>query len=135
MHAQVRGLAEVHGLHPQVGFLHADRPGHAALASDLIEPVRPALDHAVLAAVRAGRFAATDFDVTSRGGVYLSADARPRFLALVERVVRTPRPWTDGPPVSLWARMAAETARVAAALRDGTPVEVAPFVGAARPAA
>ena len=123
-HGQVRGLAEAHGLHPQVGFLHEDRAGHAALASDLVEPVRPALDHALLAALRRGVFTPDDFDTSARGGVYLSAEARPRFLRVVDRAVRRPRPGG-----SLWSRMAAEAASLARSVRGGGPYACAPFVG------
>lgn len=36
-----RSALEAHGLDPQVGFLHADRPGRASLALDLMEELRP----------------------------------------------------------------------------------------------
>ena len=38
-----RSALEAHGLDPQVGFLHADRPGRASLALDLMEELRPVL--------------------------------------------------------------------------------------------
>ena len=38
-----RSALEAHGLDPQVGFLHADRPGRAGLALDLMEELRPVL--------------------------------------------------------------------------------------------
>ncbi|MCS6970386.1 MAG: CRISPR-associated endonuclease Cas1 [Planctomycetes bacterium] len=40
---EVQAQAEAVGLDPWLGFLHAERPGHAALASDLMEPLRPVL--------------------------------------------------------------------------------------------
>ncbi|WP_245239727.1 CRISPR-associated endonuclease Cas1 [Methylobacterium variabile] len=38
-----RSALEAHGLDPQVGFLHTDRPGRASLALDLMEELRPVL--------------------------------------------------------------------------------------------
>jgi len=40
---EVQAQLEAIGLDPWLGFLHAERPGHAALASDLMEPMRPVL--------------------------------------------------------------------------------------------
>ena len=40
---EVQAQLEAVGLDPWLGFLHAERPGHAALASDLMEPLRPML--------------------------------------------------------------------------------------------
>jgi CRISPR-associated protein Cas1 len=38
-----RSALEGVGLDPQVGLLHADRPGRASLALDLMEEIRPVL--------------------------------------------------------------------------------------------
>lgn len=40
---EIQAQLEAVGLDPWLGFLHAERPGHAALASDLMEPLRPLL--------------------------------------------------------------------------------------------
>ena len=40
---EVQAQLEAVGLDPWLGYLHAERPGHAALASDLMEPLRPML--------------------------------------------------------------------------------------------
>jgi CRISPR-associated protein Cas1 len=40
---EVQAQIEAAGLDPWLGFFHAERPGHAALASDLMEPLRPML--------------------------------------------------------------------------------------------
>lgn len=120
-HRQVVSLLEMHRLHPYVGFLHEDRPGHATLASDLLELARPALDAFVLAAVRRHRFSEADFERVDGGGCYLAEAARARFLEAYERALRRPRRRAEGPPHSLWQRLAAEADRLAAALRENTP--------------
>ena len=72
---------EAHGLDPQVGFLHADRPGRASLALDLMEELRPVLaDRLVLSLVNRRQLAPADFIVEAAGGVRLTDDARKRVL-------------------------------------------------------
>src|SRR5205823_5452086 len=51
-----RSALESHGLDPQVGFLHADRPGRAGLALDLMEELRPVLaDRLALSLINRGQ--------------------------------------------------------------------------------
>lgn len=132
-HGQVEALVERHRLHPYVGFLHEDRPGHATLASDLLEPLRPVLDHAVLGWVRRGRFAPGDFERAKNGGCYLTEAARPRFLEAYERALRRPyRSRRDArqeaPRRSLWQRADLTVAQLAAALRAETAFDLAPLL-------
>lgn len=76
-----RAALETHGLDPQVGFLHADRPGRASLALDLMEELRPVLaDRLALSLVNRRQLAATDFVVEEAGGVRLTDEARGRVL-------------------------------------------------------
>jgi len=76
-----RSALEAHGLDPQVGFLHADRPGRASLALDLVEELRPVLaDRLALSLVNRRQLIADDFEVQEMGGVRLTDDARKRVL-------------------------------------------------------
>lgn len=76
-----RSALEAHGLDPQVGFLHADRPGRASLALDLMEELRPVLaDRLALSLINRGQLSADDFTVEDTGGVRISDDARKRVL-------------------------------------------------------
>ena len=76
-----RSALEAHGLDPQVGFLHTDRPGRASLALDLMEELRPVLaDRLALSLVNRKQLAADDFIVEAAGGVRLTDDARKRVL-------------------------------------------------------
>lgn len=75
-----RSAAEAAGLDPQVGFLHAVRPGRAALALDLMEEFRPFADRLALTLVNRGQLAAADFDVREGGAVSLTADARKKVV-------------------------------------------------------
>jgi len=71
-----RSALEAAGLDPQVGFLHALRPGRAALALDLMEEFRPWADRLALTLINRGQIAADDFVLREGGGVLLEGDAR-----------------------------------------------------------
>ena len=71
-----RSALEAAGLDPQVGFLHALRPGRAALALDLMEEFRPWADRLALTLINRGQVAADDFVLREGGGVTLEVDAR-----------------------------------------------------------
>jgi CRISP-associated protein Cas1 len=76
-----RSACEAHGLDPQVGFLHADRPGRASLSLDLMEELRPFLaDRLVLSLINRRQLLAADFLIEEPGGVRLKEDARRRVL-------------------------------------------------------
>ena len=76
-----RAALEAHGLDPQVGFLHADRPGRAGLALDLMEELRPVLaDRLALSLVNRGQLRTGDFVVEEAGGVRLADAARRDVL-------------------------------------------------------
>jgi CRISPR-associated protein Cas1 len=76
-----RSALEAVGLDPQVGFLHADRPGRASLALDLMEEMRPVLaDRLALSLINRRQVAANDFIVEEGGAVRMSDDARKTVL-------------------------------------------------------
>ncbi|OGB00714.1 MAG: subtype I-C CRISPR-associated endonuclease Cas1 [Burkholderiales bacterium RIFCSPHIGHO2_12_FULL_61_11] len=71
-----RSALEAAGLDPQVGFLHALRPGRAALALDLMEEFRPWADRLALSLINRGQVTADDFVLREGGGVSMEVDAR-----------------------------------------------------------
>ena len=71
-----RSALEAAGLDPQVGFLHALRPGRAALALDLMEEFRPWADRLALTLINRGQLTVNDFALREGGGVSLQPDAR-----------------------------------------------------------
>ena len=71
-----RSALEAAGLDPQVGFLHALRPGRAALALDLMEEFRPWADRLALTLINRGQLTGDDFALREGGGVSLEVDAR-----------------------------------------------------------
>ena len=81
-----RSALEAAGLDPQVGFLHAMRPGRAALALDLMEEFRPFADRLALTLVNRGQITSGDFNLHEGGAVSLKPDARKAVvIAFQER--------------------------------------------------
>ncbi|MBI4291594.1 MAG: type I-C CRISPR-associated endonuclease Cas1 [Betaproteobacteria bacterium] len=77
-----RSAAESVGLDPQLGFLHAVRPGRAALALDLMEEFRPVLaDRLALTLVNRKQVVAGDFTLRPGGAVTLEEDARKEVVS------------------------------------------------------
>jgi CRISPR-associated protein Cas1 len=73
--------AEGVGLDPQVGFLHALRPGRAALALDLMEELRSVLaDRLALTLVNRRQITAGDFLDRPGGAVHLRDEARKTVI-------------------------------------------------------
>jgi CRISP-associated protein Cas1 len=76
-----RSALESVGLDPQVGLLHADRPGRASLALDLMEEMRPVLaDRLALSLINRRQVGVRDFVVEDGGGVRMTDDARKAVL-------------------------------------------------------
>lgn len=70
------------GLDPQVGFLHAQRPGRPALALDLIEEFRSViLDRFCLTLVNRKQIVPEDFEEREGGSCLLTAEGRKKVLA------------------------------------------------------
>ena len=76
-----RSALETHGLDPQVGFLHSDRPGRASLALDLMEELRPVMaDRLALTLINRGQARADDFIVEAAGAVRMTDAFRKQVL-------------------------------------------------------
>lgn len=76
-----RSALEGAGFDPQVGYLHADRPGRASLALDLMEELRPVMaDRLALSLVNRGQLRAGNFRIDEGGAVSLSDEGRKTVL-------------------------------------------------------
>ena len=86
LRAECEAALEGVGLDPQVGYLHALRPGRPALALDLMEELRPAVaDRLVLRMVNRRQLRAGHFDETPGGAVSLNEEGRRATLAAYEK--------------------------------------------------
>lgn len=98
-----RSAVESVGLDPQLGFLHAVRPGRAALALDLMEEFRPLLaDRLALTLINRRQIDADDFVERTGGAVTLGDAARKRVVvAYQERKQETLAHPLLGTPLAL----------------------------------
>jgi CRISPR-associated protein Cas1 len=72
---------ETVGLDPQVGFLHADRPGRPSLALDLMEELRPVFaDRLALTLVNRKQIKGSGFVQKESGGVLMDDDTRKKVI-------------------------------------------------------
>lgn len=84
--AECAAALESVGLDPQVGFLHALRPGRPALALDLMEEFRPVLaDRLALSLINRRQLQADHFESLPGGAVHLNDDGRKVVLTAYQR--------------------------------------------------
>lgn len=80
------------GLDPQVGFLHALRPGRPALALDLMEEFRPGLaDRLALTLLNRRQLGLQHFEPRPGGAVYLNEEGRRTLLTAYQTRKQTTR--------------------------------------------
>jgi len=78
---EVVSALETVGLDPQMGFLHADRPGRPSLALDLMEELRPVFsDRLALTLVNRKQITGTGFVQKESGGVLMDDDTRKKVI-------------------------------------------------------
>lgn len=91
LHQCVAGLIQARGLNPWLGHLHRPKPGHMALASDLMETFRPIIvDSVVLNACLNNRLGTEDF-VSRDGAWFLRPEAARGFIRDFETRFNTER--------------------------------------------
>ncbi len=78
---EVASALEGVGLDPQMGFLHADRPGRPSLALDLMEELRPVLaDRLALTLVNRKQVRGKGFLIKESGGVLMDDETRKKVI-------------------------------------------------------
>lgn len=87
------------GLHPYIGFMHALKQGHPALASDLMEEWRAIIiDSLVMALVQGHEIFINEFDRDiDTGGVYLKKEKRKFFIEQYEKRMLRVNQYGDKP--------------------------------------
>jgi CRISPR-associated protein Cas1 len=74
------------GLDPQIGFLHAVRPGRPALALDLMEELRPLVaDRLALTLINRRQLTADHFTQRPGGGILMSDEGRKILLTAYQK--------------------------------------------------
>ena len=84
--AECNSALEGVGLDPQVGYLHALRPGRPALALDMMEEFRPVLaDRLAITLVNRRQLQPEHFEATPGGGVYLTEEGRKTVIVAYQQ--------------------------------------------------
>jgi len=96
LYAYVDTLLRADGLLPEKGFYHQTRSGHAALASDLMEPFRHVVERCALSMIQRDRLTPDDFTVLEGRGCRLSAEARRVYLGALCQALGTEVKSTGG---------------------------------------
>lgn len=110
LHTEAVLMAQQYGLDALLGFYHRPAFGRESLASDLIEPLRPAVDGWLWQQWRE-RLLREDHFTTDRGACLLGKAGRQHFYAAWARAV---------PPLRRWLRL--QVRSLAGALRtEGEP--------------
>jgi CRISPR-associated protein Cas1 len=123
-----RSAVESVGLDPQLGFLHAVRPGRAALALDLMEEFRPLADRLALTLINRGQLSPKDFETREGGAVSLKPDGRKTVVvAYQERKQETLTHPLLAEAIALGLVPFVQARLLARAIRGDTPGYV-PFV-------
>jgi CRISPR-associated protein Cas1 len=87
---EMSSALEAVGLDPQVGFLHADRPGRPSLSLDLIEELRPVLaDRLALTLINRKQIKGSGFVCKESGGILMDDDTRKKVLAAWQKKKQT----------------------------------------------
>lgn len=129
-----RSALEAVGLDPQLGFLHAIRPGRAALALDLMEEFRPQAERLALTLINRQQLRTGDFIEREGGAVSLQPDARKAVLvAFQERKQELLQHPLLTQPVALGLIPLIQARLLARAVRgeldaDGQPANYVPFL-------
>lgn len=95
LHNRVLSSLRHHGLDPRQGFFHVGRGCHCALASDLMEDLRYAVDCTVLRLVRAEKIRPEDFAMRGSRCILAGREAFGLVLESFERMFR--RQWAYVP--------------------------------------
>ncbi|MPZ22829.1 MAG: type I-C CRISPR-associated endonuclease Cas1 [Dehalococcoidia bacterium] len=86
LRAECSSALEGVGLDPQVGYLHALRPGRPALALDMMEELRAVVaDRLALRLINKRQLKAEHFEETLGGGVHLSDDGRKLVIVAYQK--------------------------------------------------
>jgi CRISPR-associated protein Cas1 len=84
--AEVASAIEGVGLDPQVGFLHALRPGRPALALDMMEEFRPILaDRLAISLINRRQLKAEHFEDLPGGAVHLNDEGRRAVIVAFQK--------------------------------------------------
>ena len=125
------GELENRGLNAYAGFLHEDRQGHAALASDLMEEWRPVIVDSTVMSLIQGHEIHTDMFEISDNECRMNREAMSILLNALEKKMYTENGYLSyiSKPVTFRQGIWHQTEKLAKALETGNfmiyePIEI-----------
>jgi CRISPR-associated endonuclease Cas1 len=85
LESRVRSVIVAHGYDPTIGYLHTYSKNRAAFVFDLMEPMRPKVDMAILAFVQSQKFERTDFTIRSDGVCRLNPSLAKHIVRVCDK--------------------------------------------------
>jgi CRISPR-associated endonuclease Cas1 len=82
-----------HGYDPTIGYLHAFEKYRAALVFDLMEPLRPIVDRAVLEFVQSKTFQRTDFTIGNNGVCRINPQMAQHIVKMLDATLSELESW------------------------------------------
>jgi CRISPR-associated protein Cas1 len=82
---QIEAIAE--GYDPTIGIMHKPKKGSPAYALDLMEPLRPVVDRAILDFVQSETFSGKDFTIQGNGVCRLNPELARRVISVLEGLI------------------------------------------------
>jgi CRISP-associated protein Cas1 len=82
-HMQIEAVAE--GYDPTIGIMHKPKKDSPAYALDLMEPLRPVVDRAILTFVQSEAFSGKDFTIQGNGVCRLNPELARRVVQVVSK--------------------------------------------------
>lgn len=102
LYHRIASILLTEGLNPRSGFFHCAHGTHAALASDIMEPLRVCSDAFVIHVIKTGKITVQDFSLTRNGSAsQLQGSAFFRFIQLWEEWALNSVFIRKGKPLSL----------------------------------
>ena len=89
LYARVDSMLRAIGLLPELGFYHQQRSGHAALASDLMEPFRHVIERCALDMLQRKSVSMDDFTYDDVHGCRMVPAARRVYAGMIEEAMFT----------------------------------------------
>lgn len=92
LESRVRSEIVAHGYDPMIGYLHSYDKDRAALVFDLMEPLRPLVDRAILDHVRRHIFEPADFTIRKDGVCRVNPEMTKRLVRNIASTLETANP-------------------------------------------
>lgn len=127
---EIVGEIENRGLNPYIGFVHNDKSGHPALASDLIEEWRPVIVDSLVMSMIQGHEVCVDDFVVEDNGCRMKDNVLRLFISKIEKRMETENSYLIylNSPLSFRASIWHQVDRLSRAINKEDPEKYYPII-------